>query len=313
MSAVKPTIQVACGVLMQPDGRVLLAQRPEGKIAAGYWEFPGGKIEAGEPPLTALARELHEELGIELEQARPLIRFAHEYSNRRVVLDTWCVTAFSGTPQSREQQALQWRQAGTLQTLTPLLPTVLPTLKALALPDHYVFTRDHPAPDSELAPLKQLPPRALLRLRWPQLDDAAYANAAARWLPAAQAQGLSVLLDRAPAQVAALGADGWHCTESVLSALQRRPDVPLAVASVHSQDSLQRALALGFDAAVCGPVLATSTHPGAAALGWAGFAALRADLPLPVFAIGGMTPSQLGPARAANAQGLAGISSYWGS
>lgn len=309
--AQKPVIHVACGVLVRADGAVLLAQRPEGKIAAGYWEFPGGKIETGESAAAALARELHEELGVTVRTTSPLIRFAHEYSNRRVVLDTWTVTAFDGEPHGRENQALQWVQPAALAAISPLLPTVLPTIKALALPAHYVFTQDSLAPLQDLAALARLPRGALLRLRWPQLDDAAYARAAAQWLPVAQLCGLRVLLDRAPSLVAALHADGWHCSETTLRRLQRRPEVPLAIASVHDAAALALAASLGFDAAVLGPVQATATHPGVATLGWTGFSALRGEQPLPVFAIGGLGLEQLDIARAANAQGIAAISSYW--
>ncbi len=305
------TIHVACGVLVRADGKVLLAQRPTGKIAEGYWEFPGGKIEPGETAAIALARELYEELGITVRTALPLIRFAHDYSNRRVVLDSWRITAFDGEPQGRENQALQWLATDALAGISPLLPTVLPTLKALALPSHYVFSQDRLKPLPDLSALAALPRGALLRLRWPQLDDAAYARAAAEWLPLAQHRGLVVLLDRAPSLVTALHADGWHCTEAVLRGLSQRPEVPLAIASVHDADGLARALQLGFDAAVLGPVAITATHPGAAALGWQGFTKLRAEQPMPVFAIGGLAASDLTAARGANAQGIAAISSYW--
>ena len=94
--------------------------------------------------------------------------------------------------------------------------------------------------------------------------------------------------------------------------LKQLPIAALAAASVHSDEQLVQAEVLGFNAAVLGPVLPTATHPDAAALGWAGFAALRADRPLPVLAIGGLGAAQLQAARAANAQGVAGISAYWG-
>lgn len=93
--------------------------------------------------------------------------------------------------------------------------------------------------------------------------------------------------------------------------LEQRPNVRLAVASVHDAVQLAHAAALGFDAAVLGPVLVTATHPGAATLGWQGFAAIRGDVALPVLAIGGLDATQLDAARQANAQGIAAISAYW--
>ena len=306
-----PTIHVACGVLVNVAGEVLLAQRPEGKIAAGYWEFPGGKIEAGESALQALSRELHEELGVTVLEASPLIRFRHDYSNRTVVLDTWCVTAFDGVPRSCEGQALRWLAVPRFAEVAPLLPTVVPIEQALRQPVHYVFTPPSAAAAVLLAGLAELPSRAWLRLRLPTLDDAQYEAVARQLLPVAQARGIQLLLDRDPAQVLTLGAAGWHGSSAALMQLAQRPAVPLAVASVHDAAQLAQASALGFDAAVLGPVLPTTTHAGAATLGWQGFAAIRGEVALPVFAIGGLDAAQLADARAANAQGLAGISAYW--
>lgn len=314
MSVERPTIHVACGVLCRADGRVLMAQRPEGKIAAGWWEFPGGKIEAGESPRAALARELEEELGVVLRAAAPLIRFAHDYTNRRVILDTWRVTAFEGEPRSLEGQAFRWFAVDELALQRPVLPTVEPIAQALRLPPHYVFTRPSAGAGEIAAGLAELPTGALLRLRLPALDDAAYATLAAALLPATRAAGLRLLLDRDPALVTALGADGWHADGRRLRALGTRPHgLPLALASVHGAEELESARMLGFDAAVLAPVLPTASHPEAAVLGWEGFRERRGESPLPVYALGGLGPADLDAARAHHAQGVAGIRAYWSS
>ncbi|WP_158608398.1 Nudix family hydrolase [Stagnimonas aquatica] len=311
---IRPTIHVACGVLCRPDGQVLMAQRPAGKIAAGWWEFPGGKIEAGETPLQALKRELHEELGVELRAAQPLIRFAHDYSNRRVVLDTWLVTAFDGAPQSREQQAFAWLPPSQLATQEPALPTVAPIAQALRLAPHYVFTPPDAEPRQCLPQLACLPAGALLRLRWPGLSDGDYARVATEWIAASRSSGLQLLLDRDPALAETLGAAGWHADSRTLMSLSARPPgLALCIASVHDATELQRAVELGFDAAVLGPVLPTASHPGAPALGWSGFAERRGLAPIPVYALGGLGPGDLEQAQGQHAQGVAGISAYWSS
>jgi 8-oxo-dGTP diphosphatase len=300
-------------VLQHPSGEVLLAQRPEGKIAAGCWEFPGGKIEPGELPRDALARELHEELGITVDEARPLIRFRHAYSNRTVLLDTWLVTRFSGELHGREGQAFAWVAVDGLKTWPQVLPTVAPTARALVLPEHYVFTPPQATPERLLAGLTQLPPRALLRLRLPKLDDAVYWNCARALIPPAHARGLRVILDRDPRQALKLGADGWHATSGVLAGLASRlADAPgLQFASCHTADEVLHAARAGFDAAVLGPVQETRSHPGTAPLGWAAFDAAIQYAGLPVYALGGVGPRDLGSAFAAYAQGVAGISAYW--
>jgi 8-oxo-dGTP diphosphatase len=117
VSAALPLIDVACGVLVDADGQVLMAQRPPGKIAAGHWEFPGGKIEPGETTLAALSRELREELGVEVLAAEPLIDFVHRYRDRRVRLRTYRVTAYRGQPQGQEAQTLAWRPVTRLLEL----------------------------------------------------------------------------------------------------------------------------------------------------------------------------------------------------
>ncbi len=307
-----PVIQVACGVLVNAGGDVLIAQRPEGKIAAGKWEFPGGKIEPGESSLQALVRELHEELGVEVRVARPLLRFRHEYTDRIVILDTWLVYRFDGEPHSREQQLFDWVPTANLHLLDTL-PTVAPIAVALRLPQHYVFT----PPDADEALIRsglpRLPPGSLLRLRIAALDDQAYAELAARLLQPARACGIGLMLDRQPQQVEEVGAAGWHATERALRHYGLRPVAKSLwfAASVHDAAGLDAARRLGADFTVLGSVLPTASHPQGQALGWERWQQLRGESPQPVYAIGGVGPQQLQQAHQRGAQGVAGIRAYW--
>tara|TARA_R110002049_G_scaffold44333_6_gene130253 strand:+ start:113965 stop:114363 length:399 start_codon:yes stop_codon:yes gene_type:complete len=101
---------VSAVALIDPDGRVLLAQRPEGKSMAGLWEFPGGKVEAGETPEAALIRELHEELGIDTWASclAPLTFASHSYDDFHLMMPLFACRKWDGTPMSREGQALKW-------------------------------------------------------------------------------------------------------------------------------------------------------------------------------------------------------------
>lgn len=101
-------LHVAAAVIYSPEGAILLARRPEHKHQGGLWEFPGGKVEAGESVLAALARELQEELGISAIEAQPLLQLQHDYPDRSVLLDVYSVTAFQGEPQGCEGQPLAW-------------------------------------------------------------------------------------------------------------------------------------------------------------------------------------------------------------
>ncbi len=102
------SVNVAAGVLQDTRGQVLISQRLPGTHQAGAWEFPGGKIKVGETPLTALTRELAEELGIVVRTAAPLTRFTHRYADRSVVLDVWRVTEYDGMPRGLEGQPIRW-------------------------------------------------------------------------------------------------------------------------------------------------------------------------------------------------------------
>jgi 8-oxo-dGTP diphosphatase len=310
----KPHIHVACGALRDAQGRVLLVERPPGKIAALKWEFPGGKIEAGESPREALDRELHEEIGITVREARPLILFTHEYLERKVTLHTFLVTGWDGEVHGRESQRLAWDAAHAHRGLD-LLPTVQPILAALQLPEDYAFT----PPDADAARiLRGLPAFArqtLLRLRLPRLGYGDYETLARQVITAARPFGLRVVLDRGEPMARRLGAAGVHFPQAALMQLAAE-DLPAAdnllrLASCHDLASLQQAERLGLHAAVLGHVQATPTHAGAAPLGWDAFGDLAAAVRLPVYAIGGLSASDRADAFAHYAQGLSGISAYW--
>ena len=101
-------IRVVAAALYDSQGRVLIAQRPPGKHMAGRWEFPGGKVSAGETDEQALTRELTEELGITVSAARPLLTISHDYPDRSVELSMWVVEHYTGEPRSLDGQQLKW-------------------------------------------------------------------------------------------------------------------------------------------------------------------------------------------------------------
>jgi 8-oxo-dGTP diphosphatase len=125
----RPLVQVAVGVLLQDDGAFLLTSRPHGKVYAGYWEFPGGKLEAGETVQQALARELHEEIGIAIEDCTLWKVERVDYPHALVQLNFCRVTRWRGELQMREGQSFAWQQLPV--TVTPVLPGTLPVLRWL--------------------------------------------------------------------------------------------------------------------------------------------------------------------------------------
>lgn len=125
----RPLVQVAVGVLLQADGAFLLTSRPLGKVYAGYWEFPGGKLEAGETVQQALTRELHEEIGIAIEDCTLWKQERVDYPHALVQLHFCRVTRWHGTLQMREGQSFAWQQLPV--TVTPVLPGTIPVLRWL--------------------------------------------------------------------------------------------------------------------------------------------------------------------------------------
>lgn len=126
------TVLVSAAALIDVDGRVLLAQRPTGKSLAGLWEFPGGKVEPGETPETALIRELHEEIGIDTWKSclAPLTFASHSYDDFHLLMPLFACRRWQGTPRSKESQALAWVRPNELRNY-PMPPADMPLIPIL--------------------------------------------------------------------------------------------------------------------------------------------------------------------------------------
>jgi 8-oxo-dGTP diphosphatase len=132
----RPIVEVAVGVLVKPDGAILLGQRPDGKPYAGYWEFPGGKIEKDETLFQALHRELVEEIDVSILDAEEFMVLEHDYPHAYVRLHVCLVRRWTGEPKGLENQSLAWLESLKLSdmdhfSLQPILPATLPILKKL--------------------------------------------------------------------------------------------------------------------------------------------------------------------------------------
>jgi len=306
-------VEVVAAVIERPDGRFLLAQRPAGKVYAGYWEFPGGKVEPGEPLAAALARELHEELGIEVEIADPWIVRIYTYPHAKVRLNFFRVRAWHGEPHGKEDQQLAWQHASTLD-VAPLLPANAPVLRALQLPSEYAIT--HAGEMGEAQQLSALDERLaqglrLIQVREKSMRTPALEHFAQSVLARARPHGAIVLINSDVELALRLGADGVHLAAAQLARLERKPALGWCAASCHNAEELACAAQLGIDFAVLGPVQATPSHPDSMPLGWKGFAALARGASLPVFALGGMKPGDLETAWRCGAQGIAMVRGSW--
>jgi 8-oxo-dGTP diphosphatase len=313
-----PVLRVVAGVMTDPHGRVLIAQRPPGKHLAGGWEFPGGKRHEGESREAALDREFREELDVEVLAARPLIRYAHDYADRRVELDVWLIREHRGEPRGLEGQALDWCAPHNLMDHA-LLPADKPVVTALmlsplcavtgAFADEADFTRRLQAAVAAGA--------GLVQLRVPGADTGRLLELGAAAARALGGRGARLVANARPDQWPALREsghfDGLHLAARYLSESGDRPVAAGALlgASCHDETELERAGAVGADYAVLGSVGETASHPGRQPLGWARFGALVAPCRMPVYAIGGMMPEDLTRAWAAGGQGIAAIGALW--
>lgn len=309
------TLHVAVAAIIDDAQRVLLAHRPEHVHQGGLWEFPGGKCESGESIEAALEREIYEELGIRIGTRRPLIRVPHRYSDRSVLLDVWQVESFTGRPHGREGQPVEWVPLDVLgERAFPAANR--PIIRALQLPTAYLITPE-PGEDHETF-LAQLQRRLddgirLVQLRAKGLDDAGYRLLAERVIAQCRNSGAQVLLNATIELAVQLGADGIQLSSQRLQQMVARglPDSLLLGASCHTGDELAHAHIIGADFALLSPVKPTASHPDAPALGWKAFEQQVAASAMPVYALGGMTPSDIDAAIAHGGQGIAAIRALW--
>ena len=306
-------VEVVAAIIIGPDGRFLLGQRPAGKVYAGYWEFPGGKVEPGESSLAALTRELREELGIEVEHAHPWLTRDYDYAHAAVRLRFFRVVRWSGVLHGRENQAFAWQLPDAI-SVDPLLPANAPILRALRLPPVYAIS--HAAALGEQEFLRRLDQAfagglKLVQVREKEMAEDVLLRFTARVVEQARAHGARVLVNADASVARRAGADGVHLTSAQLKTLGERPAVDLIGASCHGADELARARDLGADFAVLGPVLPTPSHPGVAGMGWERLSRLMEDSTMPVYALGGLKTSDLETARDRGAHGVALMRDAW--
>jgi 8-oxo-dGTP diphosphatase len=300
-------LRVAAAVLVRDDGCVLLARRLPGTPYPGYWEFPGGKLESGESPLEALRRELDEELGITVVRAVPWLVQRYDYPHAYVELHFFRVFGWAGDPHGRDGQPIAWQAPGAIR-VAPLLPANAGVLRSLQLPPVYAISM---AEDLGVEAFLGRATTAierdirLIQLREKSFTEERLSQLAEQLLALGTPIGARVLLNGDADTARRLGCAGVHWTAARLMAARRRPDQMLCAASCHDAADLARAIELGIDFVVLGPVRATPSHAGAQPLGWTRFEELARGTPIPVYALGGLERADLDQAMEHGAHGVA--------
>ena len=310
-------LDVAVGVIMRGT-QVLISWRHAGQHQGNRYEFPGGKIDAGETPAQGLARELKEELGIEVHQSIRAGQLQFAYPEKTVRLHVFKVTQFSGEPLGQEGQPVQWVERDELPNYQ--FPDAnAPILRMVQLPEQYVICREpqaHESPAEWLAwHVQAVPQQAWLYVRCPDVAAGDYVQLVQQL--ASQRPDLQLLLmSRHALNVhdhTASSIRGVHFARQDLMALANVQAYPAAwfkVAACHDVIAIQQANQLGLDALLLSPLHVTTTHQQVAALGWDNWQNLCLQSHVPVYALGGVQPAQLIQVQQHGGFGVAGIRAF---
>lgn len=305
-------VRVAVGVVVNEHDEVLISRRHVDSHQGGLWEFPGGKIEAGESVESALQREFREELGIEVGTAYPFKQILHDYGDKSVCLEIWRIVDYRGRPQGLEGQPVEWCPVSKLQN-RPFPAANVPISRALAIPFFMAITPQLNSPEALPDLLDHYVNQGvrLVQLRQKHLDAQGYEQWFERAMTHLENSGTNLLFNHDGARPASADI-ALHVSAAKLATLSQRPvsDAALFGVSCHNTGEMQQALALGADFVTLSPVQATAKYEAAQLLGWDGFSNLRRQISLPVFALGGLNRADRKAAIAAGANGIASISAF---
>lgn len=306
-----PAITVVAAIIRGVDGRICLSKRPDHKHQGGRWEFPGGKVEAGESKARALARELDEELGMTQASSTPFMSIAHQYPDIHVTLHFREVRQWQGEPQGQEGQEVAWFTLSQLADLS--FPAAnQPVVTALQLPEQLLILPPSFSLKSTLKDIEQLDGAVQGLYLRTLLDSVDKHTALLAIAERCHQQGVRFWVKDNAELALSLNAYGLHLSSPSLMASQQRPLFPgIVSAACHSAAQLDHAETLGLNMALVSPVKATPSHADAQPLGWQGLAERVQGRALACYALGGMSPDDLDQARTAGAIGVAGIGQFW--
>ena len=316
-------IHVVAGIIRHPknSSKIFFTRRKKGQHLQDLWEFPGGKLEAGENRFQALYRELEEEVGIRVHSALPFYSLVHQYQDKTIYLDVWEVKRFSGQAHGREGQQSEWLELSELSEY-PFPDADLPILKALSLPSKLLITPNLFATDVDLILQqfstllhKQVFPLVLFRSD--QLDDKNYAELAIKLQNICEANNSEIIIsrpdmDRLKSKLFN-SFNRRHINSLILRTVTSNPfgeSIKLS-ASCQSNIELNQAQNLNCDFALLSAVKETTSYAGRLVHGWFQFNKITSQARLPVFALGGVKSGDLTVARYQGAIGVAGTTNFW--
>lgn len=307
-------VHVAVGLIVNSDDEVLVALRHPDSHQGGLWEFPGGKVEHGESVFAALDREFREELGVSVRRAFPMRKIYHAYPDKRVLLDVWRITEFSGQAIGREGQQIKWQAVTELQA--EHFPRAnSPIIDLLRLPDRIAITPGFRTMGELERFIEHCAAGTVqcIQLRQKQLSADEYDDWFQRASVSCSEAGISLIANIPIGRSAAYAGSPVHYSASDLMQAATGGsggDHPFRSASCHGLEELRIAEELEMDFVYLSPVAATGKYSAERILGWSNFEALASQVSIPVYALGGMRLDDLPLARAHGAAGIAGIGMF---
>ncbi len=307
-------LDIAIGIL-QRDGQYCLSRRQKHQSFADKWEFPGGKVEAGEQVVEALQREFREELSVNTECWQPLIVVPWVYQDVAVRLHVFVTDTFSGEPVGNEGQQIRWFDIEELDKLDfPAANRGI--VSAMKLADKYMNCGKFADMDDALDKLSTALHAGvrLCQLKAKGLDSEQFAELADKAIALCHQHQATILLN-GPVELLESHpqADGIQLASNTIYEFESRPISAnkLLGVSVHSDEDIQQALNIGADFLLLSPLRETSAHPGVPGIGWDEFAEKVREIPIPVYALGGVKPEDAEEAKRRGGQGVSTTSGLW--
>ena len=318
MSSANKIVHVAVAVVEDNDGKFLLAKRPQSSHQGGLWEFPGGKVERDESVVDALKRELHEEAGLELLHATPLIQIPHDYGDKSVLLDVWKIEQFTGSAFGKEGQEVCWVDANNF-SLYDFPAANKAIIRAIQLPDKYMITGEFVDENQLLSRISTSLKKniKLIQFRAHHLAADFYFDYAKKIHKLCQKHNAKLMLNCSTKNYVKYSAinfsDGIHLSVrelSIFSDIGLKNNIMVS-ASAHNQQELTLAQEKKVDFCVLSPVKKTQSHPDSTPLGWENFKRLCRTATVPVYALGGVASDDLEHSKKIGGQGISAIGAFW--
>ena len=305
-------IEASVGIIFNESFQLLMAERPQSKTWSGWWEFPGGKIEKGETPLEALKRELKEEIGISVIDAKKWIVRKYAYEGYEVTLHFYKVTQWSGNIEAKEEQKISWVLPDN-NVVSPILPANDLIFKAISLPDIYAITNAYEYSGNFLNKVEQQLNNGLglIQIREKAISKNAFIELTKEIIQMAGNFDAKVMINSDINLAYKLNADGVHLNSSLLHRLSEIPKDLIVSASCHSARDIEKAMTMDVSFVVLSPVQKTQSHPNTTPIGWYSFSKITQNYSIPIYALGGMKQNDIENAFNAGAIGIASQRAIW--